>query len=74
MSDTVLYQTSSVLTRSAHENASRPGWLAVIRSSIERSRQRTALRELAKRNDYLLDDIGVSQKDAFHEAAKSFWR
>ena len=74
MTDTVFYQTSSLITHSAHENARRPGWFAVIRSSIERSRQRTALRELAKRNAYLLDDIGVSQEDAFREAAKPFWR
>jgi uncharacterized protein YjiS (DUF1127 family) len=46
---------------------------ATIRSWIERSRQRQALRKLAERNDYLLKDIGVSQAEALREAAKPFW-
>jgi uncharacterized protein YjiS (DUF1127 family) len=29
---------------------------------------------LAERDDYLLKDIGLSQDDAFQEAAKSFWQ
>ena len=42
---------------------------------IARSRQRQALREIAERNDsHLLKDIGVSQKEAFREADKPFWR
>jgi uncharacterized protein YjiS (DUF1127 family) len=40
---------------------------------IERSRQRRALRDIAE-VDYLLEDIGVSREEAFHEAGKPFWR
>jgi uncharacterized protein YjiS (DUF1127 family) len=39
---------------------------------IERSRQRHALRELA-RNDHLLADIGLSLEQARGEARKPFW-
>ncbi|MFG3597648.1 DUF1127 domain-containing protein [Bradyrhizobium sp. RDI18] len=39
-----------------------------------RSRQRRQLGELAELNNYLLKDIGVSQEQAFREAAKPFWR
>src|SRR5215831_14998946 len=42
---------------------------ATIRSWIERSRQRQALRKLAERKDYL-QDIGVSQAEALREAAQ----
>ena len=35
--------------------------------------QRTALRELAD-NPHLLNDLGLSRKQALHEAAKPFWR
>jgi uncharacterized protein YjiS (DUF1127 family) len=45
-----------------------------LRSWIARSRQRQALSELAERNDYLLKDIGVTQNEARHEAAKWFWQ
>ena len=42
---------------------------------VARSRQRRALREIAERGDlYLLKDIGLSQDEAFQEAAKSFWQ
>lgn len=47
--------------------------LTIIRTWIERSRQRRALLGLAERNDYLLKDIGVSQADALREAEKPFW-
>jgi uncharacterized protein YjiS (DUF1127 family) len=47
---------------------------ATIHTWIERSRQRQALRKLAERDDYLLKDIGVSQAEALHEAAKPFWK
>jgi uncharacterized protein YjiS (DUF1127 family) len=39
-----------------------------------RTRQRHALRLLAERDDYLLKDIGLSQDEAFREAAKPFWQ
>jgi uncharacterized protein YjiS (DUF1127 family) len=60
--------------------ADRPGrspylWLLdTLRVWGERNRQRHALRLLAERDDYLLKDIGLSQDDAFQEAAKSFWQ
>jgi uncharacterized protein YjiS (DUF1127 family) len=41
---------------------------------IARSRQRRALRAIAKRDDYLLKDIGLSQDEALREADKPFWR
>jgi uncharacterized protein YjiS (DUF1127 family) len=47
---------------------------AVIQAWIARSRQWRALGELAERNDYLLKDIGVSQDEAWREAAKPFWQ
>lgn len=50
------------------------GLSATIRSWVARSRQRKALAELAERNDYLIRDIGVSQDEALHEAAKPFWQ
>lgn len=49
-------------------------WGHRARLWIARHRQREVLGELAERNDYLLRDIGVSQGDAFREAAKPFWR
>ena len=39
-----------------------------------RSRQRHDLRLLTERDDYLLKDIGLSQDEAFREAAKPFWQ
>jgi uncharacterized protein YjiS (DUF1127 family) len=47
--------------------------LADVRFWIARSRQRHALRELAKANHRILQDIGVSQAEALREAAKPFW-
>ncbi len=41
---------------------------------IARRRQRLDVGELAERNDYLLQDIGVSRGAALHEAAKPFWK
>jgi uncharacterized protein YjiS (DUF1127 family) len=48
--------------------------LDTLRLWLARRRQRTALAELAARNDYLLDDIGVSRGTAAREAAKPFWQ
>ena len=39
-----------------------------------RSHQRRQLGELAELDNYLLEDIGVSQEEALREAAKPFWR
>ena len=48
--------------------------LQTLQAWIGRHRQRKALAELAETNSPLLQDIGVSQKAAFREAAKPFWR
>ena len=48
--------------------------LSALRIWGARNRQRHALRLLAERDDYLLKDIGLSQDEAFREAAKPFWR
>ena len=51
------------------------GLASTIRRWVARSQQRRALREIAERNDHhLLNDIGVSQEEAFREADKPFWR
>ena len=47
--------------------------LGMLAAWIALRRQRIDLAELAERNDYLLEDIGVSRGDALHEAAKPFW-
>jgi uncharacterized protein YjiS (DUF1127 family) len=49
-------------------------WRDTLGLSLSRARQRRALAELAARDDYLLDDIGVSRAAAAREAAKPFWR
>ena len=46
----------------------------VVRLWSNRSRQRRALGALAEHNDALLKDMGISRTQAFHEAAKPFWR
>jgi uncharacterized protein YjiS (DUF1127 family) len=43
---------------------------AVVRTWVDRSRQRRALAEL---DDWLLRDIGLTRAQAEHEAAKPFW-
>jgi uncharacterized protein YjiS (DUF1127 family) len=48
--------------------------LRTLQTWIGRHRQRKALAELAATNNYLLQDIGVSQDAAFREAAKPFWQ
>jgi uncharacterized protein YjiS (DUF1127 family) len=50
------------------------GWFRILRFWIGRSRQRRRLGELAELDNYLLKDIGVSQREALREAAKPFWR
>jgi uncharacterized protein YjiS (DUF1127 family) len=49
-------------------------WLRLIRFWMARHRQRKALGEIAELNDYLLQDIGVTQEEALREAAKPFWQ
>jgi uncharacterized protein YjiS (DUF1127 family) len=47
--------------------------LRTLATWIVRSGQRKALRELAQEG-HLLSDIGLAREEAFHEAAKPFWR
>jgi uncharacterized protein YjiS (DUF1127 family) len=49
------------------------GWLLQLQIWIERSRQRTALRDLAESDEHLLRDIGKTRAEASREAAKPFW-
>ena len=46
-------------------------WPRVIGAWIERSRQRRAL---AKLDDWLLRDIGITRSQRAREIAKPFWR
>jgi uncharacterized protein YjiS (DUF1127 family) len=41
---------------------------------IDRSRQRRALGDIARFDDHLMRDIGVTRDAAQREAAKLFWR
>ncbi|MBO6521847.1 MAG: DUF1127 domain-containing protein [Rhodospirillales bacterium] len=58
----------------ATPNVRRTAWSRVLQQAlywVDRHRQRRALAGL---DAHLLDDIGVSEKDAAIEAAKPFWR
>lgn len=46
-------------------------WSRLIRKWIGRSRQRHTLAGL---DDRLLDDVGITRRQAAHEIAKPFWR
>ena len=45
-------------------------WASVLRTWLQRSRQRRALAEL---DDRMLRDIGITRPQAEREAAKPFW-
>jgi len=47
---------------------------ARLRLWAERSYQRRHLAEIAKWDDYVLKDIGVSRQHALDKARKPFWR
>jgi len=51
--------------------------LAALRSLVatwrERIRLRRALARMAKANPYLIDDIGLTRREAEAEIAKPFW-
>ena len=57
--------------------ARRPAGLAALRSLVatwrERIRLRRALARMAKANPYLIDDIGLTRREAEAEIAKPFW-
>jgi len=48
-----------------------PSWWRIVHAWAGRRRQRAAL---AKLDDRLLADIGITRFEAAHEAAKPFWR
>lgn len=50
-----------------------PAWLRRLVQFADRARQREALRALAD-NKHLLDDIGLSRRDALDEADRPFWQ
>ncbi len=83
MSNSSIQESASVIDQIAVSHAFGPKsdssplfirWRHRVRMWIARHRQRQALGELAERNDYLLQDIGVSQGDALREATKPFWQ
>jgi uncharacterized protein YjiS (DUF1127 family) len=53
--------------------ASWPTWLRRLLVSAGKARQREALRALAD-NKHLLDDIGLSRRQALNEADRPFWQ
>jgi uncharacterized protein YjiS (DUF1127 family) len=59
-----------------HHDGSTPAtrWLHGIAIWVARCHQRKALKQLARVDRRLLQDIGVSKEDALREAAKPFWR
>lgn len=50
-----------------------PTWLRRLLRATDKARQRAALRALAS-NRHLLDDIGLSQREALGEADRPFWQ
>jgi uncharacterized protein YjiS (DUF1127 family) len=69
----VVLRHKEVPARSAISSRGR-SWLHTIALWIARSQQRRALEEIARLNDHLLKDIGVSKDEALREVAKPFWR
>ncbi len=76
MSKTYLSPLPGVYAGRHHDHSSPVAtrWLTTIGVWAARSRQRSALGELAEPNDRLLEDIGLSRSDALREAAKPFWK
>jgi len=56
----------------------RPHSLATLRSMIatwrERTRVRKALAQMSRANPHLIDDIGLTRRQAEAEIAKPFWQ
>jgi uncharacterized protein YjiS (DUF1127 family) len=58
-----------------HQSSSWLGWAAPLNQWLhwsERSRQRTALRDLAD-DQHLLNDLGLTRQEALDEANRPFW-
>jgi uncharacterized protein YjiS (DUF1127 family) len=49
-------------------------WWRVLALWIARSKQRRALREIAALSPHILEDIGITQRQALDEAGRPFWR
>jgi uncharacterized protein YjiS (DUF1127 family) len=69
-------QAAGTRAPSRQSNQSTPAnsWVHKIGRWIAQQRQRRALQELAKLDNHLLKDLGLSQDDALREAAKPFWK
>jgi uncharacterized protein YjiS (DUF1127 family) len=50
-----------------------PAWVRRLLSLLDKSRQRAALRAMAD-NKHLLDDIGLTRRQALDEADRPFWQ
>jgi len=59
----------------AHQSSSWPGEAALdlLLRWTERRRRRAAFRDLAD-DPHLLNDIGLTRREALHEADRPFWR
>jgi uncharacterized protein YjiS (DUF1127 family) len=68
-------RSSGAIVPAAAPFAARVGaTLGTLATWIALRRQRLALADLAERNDYLLQDVGIARGDALDEAAKPFWK
>ena len=59
-----------------HQSNSRPRWAALLSELSrwsERTRQRSALRNIAD-DQHLLNDIGLTRQEALDEADRPFWK
>ena len=65
---------SRVQCRNADQRTSASRCIRAVAIWIERSRQRRAIKELARLNSRYLEDIGVSKDEALREASKPFWQ
>jgi uncharacterized protein YjiS (DUF1127 family) len=50
-----------------------PAWARRLLSLLDKGRQRAALRAMAD-NKHLLDDIGLTRRQALDEADRPFWQ
>jgi uncharacterized protein YjiS (DUF1127 family) len=71
-----MIRVHEALARREGSRALRParGMEAVIAAWLARSRYRRELRRLLVTGRYLIDDVGLSVKEAVEEAHKPFWR
>jgi uncharacterized protein YjiS (DUF1127 family) len=66
--------SSSAWSRENNSSHARRGWIATLLVWMARSQKRRALQELARGNDRLLKDIGLTHDQIRSESAKPFWR